>query len=61
MQETQEDTGSISRSGRSLEKEMATQYPCLGIPMDRGVWWATVHGAAESPMQLSTPYNYIKS
>ena len=20
------------------------QYSCLGIPMDRGTWWATVHG-----------------
>ena len=23
-----------------LEEEMATQYPCLGNPMDRGAWWA---------------------
>ena len=21
------------------------QYSCLGNPMDRGAWWATVHGA----------------
>ena len=20
------------------------RYSCLGIPMDRGVWWAAVHG-----------------
>ena len=20
------------------------QYPCLENPMDRGAWWATVHG-----------------
>ena len=20
------------------------QYSCLGYPMDRGVWWVTVHG-----------------
>ena len=20
------------------------QYSCLGNPMDRGAWWATVHG-----------------
>ena len=33
MQETQEDMGLISGSGRSLEKEIAAQYPCLGIPM----------------------------
>ena len=24
------------------------QYSCLGNPMDRGDWWATVHGVAES-------------
>ena len=24
------------------------QYPCLGNPMDRGAWWATVHGVAKS-------------
>ena len=24
------------------------QYSCLEIPMDRGAWWATVHGAAKS-------------
>ena len=23
------------------------QYSCLGIPMDRGAWWATVHGVAK--------------
>ena len=25
------------------------QYSCLGNPMDRGAWWATVHGFAKSP------------
>jgi len=24
------------------------QYSCLENPMDRGVWWATVHGEAKS-------------
>ena len=23
------------------------QYSCLGNPMDRGAWWATVHGLAK--------------
>ena len=23
------------------------QYSCLGDPMDRGAWWATVHGVTE--------------
>ena len=38
-----------------LEKGMATQiqYSCLEHPMDRGAWWATVHGVAESWTRLS--------
>ena len=24
------------------------QYSCLGNPMDRGAWWATVYGVAKS-------------
>ena len=26
------------------------QYSCLENVVDRGVWWATVHGVAESDM-----------
>ena len=26
------------------------QYSCLENPMDRGAWWTTVHGVAESDM-----------
>ena len=29
------------------------QYPRLEDPMDRGAWWATVHGVAKSWTQLS--------
>ena len=29
------------------------QYSCLKNPMDRGAWWATVHGLAKSRTQLS--------
>ena len=29
------------------------QYSCLGNPMDRGGWQATVHGVAKSWTQLS--------
>ena len=37
-----------------LEKEMATpQCSCLGNPLDRGVWEATVHGITKSRMLLS--------
>ena len=42
------DTGSIPGSGRSPGEGNDTplQYSCLGNPMDRGAWQATVHGAA---------------
>ena len=30
------------------------QYFCLGNPMDRGAWWPTVHGVAESDMMEVT-------
>ena len=26
------------------------QYSCLGNSMDRGAWWATIHGVVESDM-----------
>ena len=29
------------------------QYCCLENPMDRGAWWATVHGVTRSWIQLS--------
>ena len=29
------------------------QYSCLEIPVDRGAWWATVHGVAKSRTRLS--------
>ena len=29
------------------------QYSCLENPMDRGAWWATVHGVAKSLTRLS--------
>ena len=31
----------------------ALQYSCLGSPMDRGAWWATVHRLAKSQTGLS--------
>ena len=38
-----------------LEKGIATHYRILAwrIPMDRGVWWATVHGVTKSWTRLS--------
>ena len=29
------------------------QYSCLENPMDRGAWWAIIHGVAKSQIQLS--------
>ena len=29
------------------------QYSCLENPLDRGAWWATVHGVAKSRTRLS--------
>ena len=41
-----------------LEKGMATHSSLLAwkIPMDRGAWWATVHGVAKSRTQLSSKH-----
>ena len=49
------DAGSIPGSERSPGKANgnALQYPCLENPMDRGAWWATVHGIAKSGPQPS--------
>ena len=48
------DTGSISGSGRfpGGGRGNRPQYSCLGNPMNRGTWWATVHGVAKSQTQL---------
>ena len=29
------------------------QYSCLENPLDRGAWWAAVHGVSKSRTQLS--------
>ena len=41
--------GSIPGLGRSPEEGNSSQlqYSCLGNAMDRGAWWATVHGIAK--------------
>ena len=53
------DAGSIPGSGRSPGEAHGNplQYYCLGNPMDRGAFGATVHGVAQSQTwlkQLST-------
>ena len=49
------DTGSILGLGRSPQGGHSNllQYSCLENPMDRGTWWATVHGVAKSRTRLS--------
>ena len=44
------DAGLIPESGRSPGEGNGKllQYSCLGNPMGRGAWWATVPGVAES-------------
>ena len=56
------DEGSIPGSRRSPEEGHGNpvQYSCLGIPMHRGGWWATVQGIVELdnnslPSKSSTP------
>ena len=48
------DTGSIPGLGRSPggRHGYPLQYPCLENPVDRGAWWATVHGVSESWTRL---------
>ena len=43
------DAGSIPGSGRfpGEGKGNPLQYACLGNPMDRGAWQATVHGVSK--------------
>ena len=48
------DVGSIPGLGRSPGGEHGNpfQYSCLENSMDRGAWWATVHGVTKSQTQL---------
>ena len=49
------DQGSILWWGRSPGEGNGNplQYSCLENPMDRGAWWATVHGVTKSGTRLS--------
>ena len=44
------DRGSIPGLGRSPGEENGNplQYSCLGNSMDRGAWWAIIHGVTKS-------------
>ena len=43
-----------SRRSSGGGNDSSLQYFCLENPMDRGVWWATVHGITKSWTWLST-------
>ena len=49
------DLGSIPGLGRLPGEGNGNplQNSCLENPMDRGAWWATVHGVSKSQIQLS--------
>ena len=51
----QETWGSISRLGRSPGEGNGNplQYSCLENFMDRGTWWATVHGIVNKWTRLN--------
>ena len=48
------DTGSIPGSGRPPGggRGNPLQDSCLGNPMGRGAWWATIYGVAKSQAPL---------
>ena len=48
------DMGSIPGSGRSLGEGRGNplQYSCLKNLLDRGAWWAMVHGVTKSWSRL---------
>ena len=49
------DMGLIPGSGRSPGggNSNPLQYSCLENPMDRGAWWAAVHGVTKNWTRLS--------
>ena len=57
------DTDLIPGSGRSpaVENGNPLQYSCLENPMDRGTWWATVHGMGSYLCYLGCPETKVFS
>ena len=55
MQETQKTlVQSLGWEDPLRRRWQLLQYSRLGNPMDRGAWWAAVHGVAKSQIRLST-------
>ena len=57
-EEDARDEGLILGLGRSSGKGNGNplQYSCLGNSMDRGAWWATVHGSQRVGQDLATEH-----
>ena len=55
------EVGSFPRLGRfaGVGYGNPLQYYCLENPMDRGTWFAMVHGVTKSWIRLSTPMNIL--
>ena len=51
------DAGLIPGSGRSPGEGNGSplQYSCLGNPIDRGAWWAIVHGGHKYDLAAKPP------
>ena len=47
------DEGLITGSGRSPEGGNGKLLLCLENPVDRGAWWAAVHGVSKNQTRLS--------
>ena len=57
------DTGWIPGSGRSPGEGNGNplHYSCLENPMDRGAWWATVHGVTKSQTRLKQFHRHAQT
>ena len=44
----------------AAENGTPLQYSCPGNPMNRGAWWVTVHGVAESDMTEHAPIHFVE-
>ena len=57
------DLGSVPGSGRSPREGNGNplQYSCLENSMDRGAWWAIVHGVRKSQTRLSDLHFYFNA
>ena len=59
------DVGLIPGLGRTPGEGNGNplQYSCLGNPMNRGAWWAIVHGVVKEPditWQLNNNKGFLK-